>query len=156
MPPTDYTRARRALMRSDPVIAALIRQHGECGLASAAHADPFHALFLKGGSLPRPVPEGVRFAAARGDTSHEGLGSTHDDDTHHRGPRGVREPEIPSSASAPNVTPAVGLQPGLGRSSNAAPDAGGQGRSAEGKILIVAAVETLSGGKAGRIRLATI
>jgi hypothetical protein len=36
------------------------------------------------------------------------------------------------------------------------PVAGGQGRSAEGKILIAAAVETLSGGKAGRIRLTTI
>jgi DNA-3-methyladenine glycosylase II len=44
MAPTDYARARRALMRRDPVIASLIRQHGECGLASAAHADPFHAL----------------------------------------------------------------------------------------------------------------
>jgi DNA-3-methyladenine glycosylase II len=31
-------------MRRDPVIAALIRQHGECGLASVARADPFHAL----------------------------------------------------------------------------------------------------------------
>src|ERR1700757_2445810 len=36
------------------------------------------------------------------------------------------------------------------------PVAGGQGRSAEGKILIAAAVESLPGGKAGRIRLATI
>jgi DNA-3-methyladenine glycosylase II len=40
----DYTRARRALMRRDPVIAALIRQLGECGLASAQRTDPFHAL----------------------------------------------------------------------------------------------------------------
>jgi DNA-3-methyladenine glycosylase II len=40
----DYTRARRALMRRDPVIAALIRQYGECGLASSQRADPFHAL----------------------------------------------------------------------------------------------------------------
>jgi DNA-3-methyladenine glycosylase II len=40
----DYTRARRALMRRDPVIAALIRQYGECGLASAQRTDPFHAL----------------------------------------------------------------------------------------------------------------
>jgi hypothetical protein len=36
------------------------------------------------------------------------------------------------------------------------PISGGQGRSAEGKILIAAAVETRPGGKAGRIRLATI
>ena len=41
----DYARARRALMRRDPVIATLIRQHGECGLASLAQrTDPFHAL----------------------------------------------------------------------------------------------------------------
>jgi DNA-3-methyladenine glycosylase II len=44
MTPLDYTRARRALMRRDPVIAALIRQYGECGLASSQRADPFHAL----------------------------------------------------------------------------------------------------------------
>ena len=44
MTPTDYARARRALMRRDPVIAALVRHHGECGLASAARTDPFHAL----------------------------------------------------------------------------------------------------------------
>ena len=40
----DYARARRALMRRDPVIATLIRQYGECGLASAQRTDPFHAL----------------------------------------------------------------------------------------------------------------
>jgi DNA-3-methyladenine glycosylase II len=40
----DYARARRALMRRDPVIATLIRRHGECGLASAQRTDPFHAL----------------------------------------------------------------------------------------------------------------
>jgi DNA-3-methyladenine glycosylase II len=44
MTPTDYARARRALMRRDPVIATLIRQHGECGLASAQRTNPFHAL----------------------------------------------------------------------------------------------------------------
>ena len=40
----DYARARRALMRRDPVIATLIRQYGECGLAKSQRADPFHAL----------------------------------------------------------------------------------------------------------------
>jgi DNA-3-methyladenine glycosylase II len=40
----DYARARRALMRRDPVIAALIRQYGDCGLASSQRTDPFHAL----------------------------------------------------------------------------------------------------------------
>jgi DNA-3-methyladenine glycosylase II len=44
MTSTDYARARRALMRRDPVIASLIRQHGECGLASSQRTDPFHAL----------------------------------------------------------------------------------------------------------------
>jgi DNA-3-methyladenine glycosylase II len=40
----DYARARRALLRRDPVIAALIRQYGDCGLASSQRTDPFHAL----------------------------------------------------------------------------------------------------------------
>ena len=44
MLPADYTRAPRLLARRDPVIAALIRTHGTCGLARAQHADPFHAL----------------------------------------------------------------------------------------------------------------
>jgi DNA-3-methyladenine glycosylase II len=44
MRPADYTRARRILARRDPVIAALIRTHGDCGLARAQHTDPFHAL----------------------------------------------------------------------------------------------------------------
>jgi DNA-3-methyladenine glycosylase II len=40
----DYVRARRTLARRDPVIGGLMRKHGECGLADAQHADPFHAL----------------------------------------------------------------------------------------------------------------
>jgi DNA-3-methyladenine glycosylase II len=44
MQPADYTRARRTLARRDPVIAALMRTHGACGLARAQHTDPFHAL----------------------------------------------------------------------------------------------------------------
>jgi DNA-3-methyladenine glycosylase II len=44
MTPTDYARARRALMRRDPVIATLIRRYGDCGLASSQRSDPFHAL----------------------------------------------------------------------------------------------------------------
>ena len=40
----DYARARRALMRRDPIIGALIRQHGACGLAASARTDPFRAL----------------------------------------------------------------------------------------------------------------
>jgi DNA-3-methyladenine glycosylase II len=40
----DYLRARRTLARRDPVIGGLMRKHGECGLADAQHADPFHAL----------------------------------------------------------------------------------------------------------------
>lgn len=44
MTPADYARARRLLARRDPVIAALIRQHGPCGLADAQHDDPFTAL----------------------------------------------------------------------------------------------------------------
>ncbi len=44
MTPDDYTRARRLLLRRDPVLAALIKKHGACGLASAQRADHFSAL----------------------------------------------------------------------------------------------------------------
>jgi DNA-3-methyladenine glycosylase II len=40
----DYARARRLLSRQDPVLAALMREHGACGLADAQHVDPFRAL----------------------------------------------------------------------------------------------------------------
>jgi DNA-3-methyladenine glycosylase II len=32
--PADYARARRLLLRRDPVLAAIIRQHGPCGLGA--------------------------------------------------------------------------------------------------------------------------
>lgn len=44
MTPADYANARRLLLRRDPVLAALIRKHGECGLAKAQRADHFSAL----------------------------------------------------------------------------------------------------------------
>lgn len=44
MTPSDYARARRLLMRRDPILGALIRQHGPCGLAAAQRADHFSAL----------------------------------------------------------------------------------------------------------------
>jgi DNA-3-methyladenine glycosylase II len=40
----DYARARRVLLRRDPVLAALIRSQGPCGLADARRADHFSAL----------------------------------------------------------------------------------------------------------------
>jgi len=40
----DYARARRLLVRRDPVLAALIRRHGPCGLAATQRADHFTAL----------------------------------------------------------------------------------------------------------------
>jgi len=40
----DYVRARRILLRRDPVLAALIRRQGPCGLAAAKRADHFSAL----------------------------------------------------------------------------------------------------------------
>jgi DNA-3-methyladenine glycosylase II len=40
----DYARARRLLARRDPVMAGLIRRHGQCGLADAQHSEPFTAL----------------------------------------------------------------------------------------------------------------
>jgi DNA-3-methyladenine glycosylase II len=42
--PVDYARARRLLLRRDPVIAGLIRAHGACGLADGVHVDYFAAL----------------------------------------------------------------------------------------------------------------
>jgi DNA-3-methyladenine glycosylase II len=42
--PDDYAKARRLLLRRDPVLAALIRKHGECGLARAQRSDHFLAL----------------------------------------------------------------------------------------------------------------
>lgn len=44
MTPEDYARARRLLLRRDPVLAVLIRKHGACGLAAAQRADHFSAL----------------------------------------------------------------------------------------------------------------
>jgi DNA-3-methyladenine glycosylase II len=44
MIPPDYARARRVLLRRDPVLAALIRRHGPCGLVAAQRADHFSAL----------------------------------------------------------------------------------------------------------------
>jgi DNA-3-methyladenine glycosylase II len=42
--PTDYARARRLLMRRDPVLGAIIKRIGSCGMADAQREDPFHAL----------------------------------------------------------------------------------------------------------------
>ena len=44
MTSVDYARARRLLLRRDPILAALIRQHGPCGLADALRVDHFSAL----------------------------------------------------------------------------------------------------------------
>ena len=44
MTPDDYARARRRLMRRDPVLGAIIRRCGPCGLADAQRADPFASL----------------------------------------------------------------------------------------------------------------
>ena len=40
----DYTKARRTLARRDPILRALMRRHGACGLADSQHTDPFQAL----------------------------------------------------------------------------------------------------------------
>ncbi|MGH9373835.1 MAG: DNA-3-methyladenine glycosylase family protein [Vicinamibacterales bacterium] len=44
MTPEDYARGRRLLLRRDPVLAALIKQHGPCGLSDALRVDHFSAL----------------------------------------------------------------------------------------------------------------
>jgi DNA-3-methyladenine glycosylase II len=40
----DVARARRALMRRDPVLAAIIKRHGACGLRTARGPDIFNGL----------------------------------------------------------------------------------------------------------------
>jgi DNA-3-methyladenine glycosylase II len=40
----DYIRARRLLMRRDPVMRDLMRRYGTCGLADSQHTDPYKAL----------------------------------------------------------------------------------------------------------------
>ena len=44
MTPADYDRARRLLMRRDPVLAAAIRRIGPCGMASRQRKDHLTAL----------------------------------------------------------------------------------------------------------------
>ena len=44
MTPQDYRRAQRLLARRDPILSALIKRHGPCGLAAAQRADHFSAL----------------------------------------------------------------------------------------------------------------
>jgi DNA-3-methyladenine glycosylase II len=44
MTSADYAKARRALMRRDPVMRDLMRRYGACGLAESQHTDPYKAL----------------------------------------------------------------------------------------------------------------
>ncbi|MCA1561202.1 MAG: DNA-3-methyladenine glycosylase [Acidobacteria bacterium] len=44
MDEAEYARARRLLMRRDPVLAAIIKRHGACGLAAAQRTDHFAAI----------------------------------------------------------------------------------------------------------------
>ena len=44
MTTADHARARRILLRRDPILAALIKRHGPCGLVAAQRADHFSAL----------------------------------------------------------------------------------------------------------------
>ena len=44
MTPVDYSRARRLLVRRDPILAGIIRQHGPCTIAEALRVDHFAAL----------------------------------------------------------------------------------------------------------------
>ena len=85
MTPADYAKARRLLLRRDPVLAALIRRHGECGLARAQRADHFSALVraITGqqlstkaastifGRLVALMPDGVTPAALSGLTDEQ-------------------------------------------------------------------------------------
>ena len=44
MTPEDYARARRLLMRRDPVLGAVVKRIGPCGLASRQRTDHLSAL----------------------------------------------------------------------------------------------------------------
>jgi DNA-3-methyladenine glycosylase II len=44
MPIIDYAKARRLLMRRDPVMRELMLRYGPCGLADSQHTDPYKAL----------------------------------------------------------------------------------------------------------------
>jgi len=44
MAAVDYGRAERFLARRDPVLGAIIRRYGPCGLAHAQREDPFRAI----------------------------------------------------------------------------------------------------------------
>ena len=44
MTAAEYAKARRALMRRDPVMRELMRRYGACGLADSQHSDPYKAL----------------------------------------------------------------------------------------------------------------
>lgn len=44
MNPEEYRRAERVLSRRDPVLRALIRTHGPCGMARSQREDPFVAM----------------------------------------------------------------------------------------------------------------
>ena len=61
MTTTDYMKARRLLARRDPVIGALIKRHGPCGLAEAQHEDTFTALVA--GSLDADAFNGASATA---------------------------------------------------------------------------------------------
>lgn len=47
MEPQDYVRARRALMRRDPVLAAIIKKHGPCGLAAVRDRFDHFAMLVR-------------------------------------------------------------------------------------------------------------
>jgi DNA-3-methyladenine glycosylase II len=42
--PAEYIRARRLLLRRDPILATIIREYGPCGLSAAQRSDHFSAL----------------------------------------------------------------------------------------------------------------
>jgi DNA-3-methyladenine glycosylase II len=45
--PADYTAARRALMRRDPVLAAIIKHHGPCGLGAVRDRFDHFAMLVR-------------------------------------------------------------------------------------------------------------
>jgi DNA-3-methyladenine glycosylase II len=71
MTTTEYAKAARLLARRDPVLAALVRKHGACGLGRRQHTDPFkalvHAIISQQLSTKAAATIAARFAALFGD-----------------------------------------------------------------------------------------
>jgi DNA-3-methyladenine glycosylase II len=83
--PVDYPKARRHLMRRDPVLGGLVKRFGACGLTAAGERDRFEVLVRSIVSQQLSVKAAttiygrVREALATGHTTPEGILSIAED-----------------------------------------------------------------------------